>query len=78
MAAKKLEGLTIVLSGLFSIPRVELKALIEKHGGKNGSSISKNTDLFLKGDEPGPRKLEKVEDLGIKTISEDELMKMIA
>lgn len=74
----KLEGVSIVISGSFSLySRDELKALIEQNGGKNTSSISKKTDLFLAGEKVGPSKLEKVEKFGIKTISEDEFITMI-
>ncbi|MDE5423581.1 NAD-dependent DNA ligase LigA [Ancylomarina sp. DW003] len=71
----KLEGLSIVISGSFkSHSRDELKALIEQHGGKNTSSISKKTDLFLAGEKVGPSKLAKVEKFEIKTISEEEFI----
>ena len=74
----KLVGLSIVISGSFSLhSRDELKALIEQNGGKNTSSISKKTDLFLAGEKVGPSKLEKVEKFGIKTISEKEFIELI-
>lgn len=76
--SSKLKGLTIVLSGTFSRSREELKDLIEKNGGKNGSSISKNTDYFLQGVNCGPSKIKKVEELNIKTITEDEILNMIS
>jgi DNA ligase (NAD+) len=73
-----LEGLKIVISGVFEkYERKELKALIEKHGGKNVSSISKNTDYFLAGENVGPSKQEKVNALNIPTINEYEFEKMI-
>ena len=72
-----LEGKTIMVSGLFSIPREELKGLIERHGGKVGSSVSKKTDYLVAGEKAGGSKLEKAEALGVKVISEDEFMKMI-
>ncbi|MGZ2368282.1 NAD-dependent DNA ligase LigA [Ancylomarina sp. YFZ004] len=74
----KLEGLAIVISGSFkSHSRDELKAMIEQNGGKNTSSISKKTDLFLAGEKVGPSKLEKVEKFGIKTISEEEFIESL-
>lgn len=73
----ELEGYTIVLSGTFERSRDELKKLIEKHGGKNSSSISKKTSLFLAGEKVGPAKMNKITELGIKIISEEELLKMI-
>ncbi len=74
----KLQGLSIVLSGTFEKhSRDELKQLIEENGGKNSSSISKKTSLFLAGDKVGPAKLAKVEKFGIKIITEDELIELI-
>lgn len=74
---EKLKGLTIVLSGTFSRSRDEIKALIEQNGGKNSSSISKNTSYFLKGEKVGPAKMAKVEKLNIPIISEQDLIQMI-
>ncbi len=73
----KLQGLTIVLSGTFSRSRDEIKQLIEQNGGKNSSSVSKNTDYFLAGEKVGPAKMQKVEKLAIKIISEGDLLAML-
>ena len=73
----KLENQKIVISGTFTIPRNELKKLIEVNNGKLVSSISKKTDLFLCGENVGPSKLEKAEKLKIKTIKEADFMEMI-
>ena len=67
-----LAGKTIVISGIFSISRDDMKALIEAHGGKNSSSVSGKTDYLLTGEKPGPEKLKKAADLGVKVISESE------
>lgn len=76
--SNKLEGKSIVISGTFDqYSRDELKAMIEKHGGKNVGSISKNTSYLLGGNNIGPSKLEKVEKLGIPVISEEDFLKMI-
>lgn len=73
-----LEGLSIVISGTFTHhSRDEYKQLIEQHGGKNVSSISKKTSFILAGDNMGPSKLEKAQKLGIKLMSEDEFLAMI-
>lgn len=73
-----LEGLSIVISGTFAHhSRDEYKQLIEQHGGKNVSSISKKTSFILAGDNMGPSKLEKAQKLGIKLMSEDEFLAMI-
>jgi DNA ligase (NAD+) len=74
----KLEGKSVVVSGVFSQhSRDEYKALIEKHGGKNVGSISAKTGFVLAGDNMGPAKLEKAQKLGIPIISENEFLAMI-
>ena len=72
-----LEGMTIVISGNYSISRDEMKALITAHGGKNSGSISKKTTYLLAGEKAGPEKLKKAEALGVKVIGEKELMEML-
>lgn len=76
--SENLSGMSILLSGTFSrYSRDELKSLIEQNGGKNVSSVSSKTDLFLTGDKIGPAKLAKAEKLGVKMIGEDEFLAMI-
>ena len=73
-----LSGKSIVISGTFAkYSRDELKKLIEDNGGKNVSSVSKNTDYLLGGEGIGPSKLDKVRQLGIPILSEDEFLVMI-
>lgn len=73
-----LSGLQIMISGVFQRhSRDELKELIEKHGGKNASSISSKTDYLLRGENMGPSKLEKALKLGVKFLSEEDFEKMI-
>ena len=72
-----LAGMTIVISGNFSIPRDEMKALIVAHGGKSSGSISGKTTYLLAGEKAGPEKLKKAESLGVKVISEQEFMNEI-
>lgn len=67
----------IVVSGVFSIPRDDIKMMIEKFGGKNVSSISKNSAFLLAGDNMGPEKKKKAEKLGVKIISEEEFYELI-
>jgi DNA ligase (NAD+) len=79
LSSNKLENLSFVVSGVFSLfSRNELKKLIEDNGGKNVSSISKSTDFLVVGDNMGPAKKEKAEKLGIKMIDENEFSSMIA
>jgi DNA ligase (NAD+) len=73
-----LSGNIIVISGVFSHhTRDEYKELIEENGGKNASSISGSTSFVLAGDNMGPSKREKAEELGINIITEEEFLKMI-
>ena len=59
-----LSGKTIVISGNFTISREEMKALIERNGGKVGSSISGNTTYMIAGEKSGPSKMQKAQKLG--------------
>lgn len=73
-----LEGLKLVVSGVFTkFSRDELKATIERNGGKISSGISKNTDYLVAGEKMGPAKLAKAEKLGVKIINEDEFIRLI-
>lgn len=72
-----LSGKTIVISGNFSVSRDEMKRLIEVNGGKNSSSVSGKTSFLLAGSKPGPEKIKKAGDLGVKIISEEEFLAMI-
>lgn len=75
----KLLGLSIIISGTFEkFSRDELKQMIEQNGGKNIGSISKKTNYVLAGDNMGPSKLEKANQLGIPIISEDDFLKMLS
>ncbi len=72
-----LEDLTFVLTGtLPTLSRDEATALIEAHGGKVSSSVSKKTSYVLVGESPGS-KANKAADLGVTIISEDELKALI-
>jgi DNA ligase (NAD+) len=76
-ASGNLKGLSIIISGVFSRPRDEIKELIETNGGKNVSSISSKTDYLIAGENMGPAKLEKAQKFGIKIISEKEFINII-
>ncbi len=68
---------TFVITGkLDKYSRDEVEKIIEKHGGKASSSVSKKTDYVLAGEDAGS-KLTKAEGLGIKIISEEEFEEMI-
>ncbi|WP_426430762.1 NAD-dependent DNA ligase LigA [Winogradskyella sp. HB-48] len=71
----KLKGQAFVVSGVFeSISRNDLKKLIEDNGGKVSSSISSKTSYVVAGDNMGPSKRAKAENLGIAIISEQEFL----
>lgn len=73
----KLSGLTFVLTGtLLTMTREQAKQLIEEHGGKVASSVSKNVNYLLAGEDAGS-KLAKAKQLGIPMIAEEELKRMI-
>lgn len=73
-----LTGLTFVITGtLPSMGRSEMEELIKRHGGKVSSSVSKKTSYLVAGENAGS-KLTKANDLGVKVISEAELLEMIS
>jgi DNA ligase (NAD+) len=73
-----LRGKTIVISGVFKVhSREEYKEIIEKNGGKNSSSISTNTSFVLAGDDMGPSKKARANDLGIRIVNEDEFLQIV-
>lgn len=76
-ASTSLAGMTIVVSGVFSCSRDEMKSLIERNGGKNGSSVSGKTSFLLAGKKPGPEKVKKAEDLGVRILSEAEFRSLL-
>ena len=77
-ATQKLAGKTFVVSGVFEkFSRDDLKKAIEDNGGKVGSSISAKTDFVIAGDNMGPAKLEKANQLKIAIISENDFLEMI-
>nr|WP_294777670.1 NAD-dependent DNA ligase LigA [uncultured Flavobacterium sp.] len=78
-ATDKLVGKTFVVSGVFEkFSRDDLKKAIEDNGGKVGSSISAKTDFVVAGDNMGPAKLEKANQLKVPIITEDDFLAMIS
>jgi len=74
----KLTGQVFVVSGVFyQMSRNELKKAIEDNGGKVSSSISKKTNFIVAGDNMGPSKLTKAQDLEIPIITEQDFIEKI-
>ena len=77
-AGNKLEGKSIVISGVFAHhSRDEYKRIIEENGGKNVGSISGKTSFILAGDNMGPAKLQKAEKLGVPIVDEETFLSML-
>ena len=73
-----LTGKNFVLTGsLDGFSRSEAQAAIEERGGKVVSSVSKKTDFVVVGDNPGS-KFDKARQLGIETLDEAGLKKLLA
>ncbi|MBE0409235.1 MAG: NAD-dependent DNA ligase LigA [Anaerolineales bacterium] len=70
------EGLTFVITGtLQQFTRDEAKQFIESRGGKVTGSVSRKTDYLVLGSNPGS-KFSNAKSLGVRIISEDELLKL--
>jgi DNA ligase (NAD+) len=76
-AAGALQGKTLVVTGtLTKYKRDEIEELITRHGGRPASSVSKNTDYVVAGENPGS-KLDKARQLGVKVITEEQFEKLL-
>jgi DNA ligase (NAD+) len=74
---EKFAGKTFVVTGtLETYTRDEVHELIEQHGGRAASSVSKKTDYLVAGAEAGS-KLDKAQKLGVKILSEDDFRQLL-
>jgi DNA ligase (NAD+) len=74
----KLSGKTFVVTGtLPSLSRDEAHERIRKAGGKTASSVSKNTDYLIAGENAGS-KLTQAEKLGVRVIDEKSFLKLLS
>ena len=79
LEGESLVGKTFVISGVFeNFEREELKAKINANGGKVVSSISSKLDYLVAGNNMGPAKLEKANQLNIKILSEEEFLQLLS
>ena len=67
---------SFIITGTLSKPRLQIEAMIKNSGGRIVSGISSNTSYLVVGEKPGS-KLEKAKKLGVKIITERELLEMI-
>ena len=70
-------GKKVCITGTLPVGRKEAQAMVETNGGKASSSVSKNTDYLVAGDNCGS-KLDKAEKYGVPVISWDEFLGMIS
>jgi DNA ligase (NAD+) len=73
---QKLSGISFVFTGSMNIDRTEAQSIVRKLGGEVSSSVSKNTNYVVAGNEAGS-KLDKAKKLNIKIINEQEFLKMV-
>lgn len=67
------KGKTVVITGTMSVSRDEVKVYLESLGAKVSGSVSKKTDFVIYGEDAGS-KLDKARELGVVTITEDEML----
>ena len=70
-------GKTFVLTGVLSgMTRSDAEQKIKQRGGKTSGSVSRNSDYVIVGENPGS-KYDKALQLGVRTLSEAEFVKML-
>lgn len=76
--SQKLRGLKLVFTGqLETLSRDEAQEKVRELGGEVSAAVSKNTDYVVIGEFPGS-KYDRAKKLGIKTLTEKELLAMLA
>ncbi len=75
--SSKLKGLTFVFTGsLDKLTRERAEEMVRENGGDASSSVSKETDYVVAGEEPGS-KYDKAKKLGVKIITEEKFLNMV-
>ncbi len=73
-----LKNKTFMLTGkLNGISRAEAKSLIEKNSGKILSNVNNKLDYLIAGEKPTTKKINTANEIGIKVIDQQELIKML-
>lgn len=76
-AETAVSGKTIVVTGSFSkITRTQLEFILNEAGAKVSGTVNKKTDFLIAGDGGGGKR-EKAEALGIKILTENEILDML-
>lgn len=78
MESQPLGRYVFVFTGDMSIEREEAKGKVLLLGARVTTSVSSKTTHLVAGTDPGPSKIKKAQELGIKTINEDEFMRIVA
>ena len=74
-----LKGLTFLVTGrMAGFDRDEVQALVTRHGGMTRTGVSRALCYLVKGQDPGPSRMQKAEELGTTIIEEDDLLRLIA
>ena len=76
-AGSALKGMTVVITGtLPTLSREDATKLVERHGGRVTSSVSKQTSLVVAGAEAGS-KLARAQELGVPVADEADLLRRV-
>lgn len=76
-AGGSLVGISFVITGALSVSRDELANQIRLRGGNFQTGVGKSTDYLVAGQRVGSSKLAKAKQLGVKVISEAQLMEIL-
>jgi len=71
------KGKSVVITGSMSVPRDQIKAMLDELGAKVASSVSKKTDYVVYGEDAGS-KYDKAVELGVSLLTESEFRSLTA
>ncbi|MCZ6527656.1 MAG: helix-hairpin-helix domain-containing protein, partial [Candidatus Dadabacteria bacterium] len=73
----KFAGQSFVFTGaLQTLTRDEAQKLVQDHGGRSTSSVTKKTSYVVVGEDPGS-KLEKAQSLGVEVLTEEDFRNLV-
>lgn len=78
MSDEPLKGKTFVITGVTEMDREEATLKVIELGGRCTKAVSGKTTYLVIGNEPGPSKVAKAKELGVKIIEEEEFQKMLS